>query len=419
MSASAVTETTRSTGVAWSTAPLARLFAYRLVSRCYFHLPVLLVYLYLAGHGIVFIEVVLAAYGLAILFGSGLARRFEAALGLTRALALGEIIKAGGVLGLAFGRDQPVALVVAQVALGFGYAVTVGAENALVARLAPSKDDIGRIQGATQAWIFGVIFMSGTVGAVLFEDHQRLVFLLSLVACVVAAMLAATISAPTDEVTPKAPALVGSVASEPTPSAVPAADRGRVVAWSAYYVIVRGIGLGCFVGVLPYLLFVEVQASLRYFGALLGAFNIAAFFAARVFSASTVGAGPLRVATLLSLAGSLAVFAVTASVWAGLAAIALLGIGVGAARPLTQKGLAVLPQPALRSVNARMEQMTGLANAIVLIGAGALLRYQSSSVAMWTLAGAAVVGAVALVVIGDNGGRKKEESDELCPSTSR
>ena len=55
-----------------TTTALRCLFAYRLVSRAYFHLPVLFVFIYLDDHGTAVAETLLALYGFTVMVSGAL-----------------------------------------------------------------------------------------------------------------------------------------------------------------------------------------------------------------------------------------------------------------------------------------------------------------------------------------------------------
>jgi predicted MFS family arabinose efflux permease len=136
-----------------------------------------------------------------------------------------------------------------------------------------------------------------------------------------------------------------------------------------------------------------VKVSLVFFGVLLALFNLAAFAIARWNKqiVDALGYTALLVGTLACLAISLALLGFTRSPLLIGLAIALLGAAAGAARPVTQAGLTVVPPESRQQVNARMEQITGAANAGVLALGGLLLQHGEVTVLM---------PVAALVVIG-------------------
>jgi hypothetical protein len=364
------------------------LFAYRLVSRAYFHLPVLFVYLYLEDVGVGAIETLLALYGLAIVVGGLVAPKVNAILAPGQLLAAGEASKLVGLLLIGFLVGGVSGVAVGQVLSGLGYALTASAEGPLVGRLVPDRQQAARLQATTQSWIFAVVMVSGVVGAVIFDREPRVVFVLSALACAVAGLLARRITVP--------PAAPRGTAARASAAAISSSARW----WAAYYVIVRSVSLACFVGVLPYVFFVDIEVSLAYFGAVLGVFNLAAFLAARWFSglSARLGDTALTVGTLLSVTGALALFAATDRLDAALVAIALLGLGAGGARPLTARGQSDVPPEARGRLSVRTEQVTGLANAVVLLTAGVALAGGERPALLGGLAAAVALAGVAFLV---------------------
>lgn len=363
--------------------PSGRLFAYRLLSRAYFHLPVLLVFLYLQGHSIGVIEALLAAHGVSMLLSGPLVRRITAALGPVAALRIGEAAKAVGLILLSQARPGDVLLpLLGQVINGGGFALTSSVENTLAAKFEPDADRRSRLQAATQSWIFGVVLVSGLAGAVLFQDSPRLVFLLSAVASGLSLLLTLSL--------PAVPAEAPQAAS-PAAAARPAL---RAWGWALYYVIVRSVTLGSFIGLLPLLLYVDLKLSLPVFGLLLALFNVAAFLVARYLGlllarGRQVG---LFVATTGLLCASLLLLATRSDVPSVSVAIALLGLGSGAARPLTLQGLESVPEADRQWLYPRLERFTGAGVSALVIVIGLGLSAVSTQTLLFSF-GAAVLGA--------------------------
>ncbi|MEW2621382.1 MFS transporter [Streptomyces sp. NPDC048106] len=370
---------------------LRALFVYRLISRAYFHLPVLFAFFYLHHLGIALAQTLLALYGFTVMVSGAFVGRFSAAFGPRTLLVGGEIVKAAGLLLTGTIAGGTAGLVAGQVLSGFGYALTASVESPLVGVLEPDRERAAKIQARTQSWIFAVVMVSGIAGAVLFQHTRLTVFLLSALACAAAATAATGIGP------------VRLPATRPTPGTAGTPVRrggwtGGAGWWIAYYVCLRGVALAAFVGFIPYLLFVRTKVSLALFGILLAVFNIAALLVARWTARllRTAPAALLLAATLASVAASLVLLATTSRLAPVVIAIALLGLGAGAARPLTQDGLSALDGPARGRVTVRMEQLTGSANTLVLVLGGLGLGAGHAPAVMW---GSAAVVAVAGAVI--------------------
>ncbi|MFF4928536.1 MFS transporter [Streptomyces griseofuscus] len=369
---------------------LRALFVYRLISRAYFHLPVLFAFVYLHHLGIALAQTLLALYGFTVMVSGAFVGRFSAAFGPRTLLVGGEIVKAAGLLLIGTVAGGTPGLVAGQILSGFGYALTASVESPLVGVLEPDRERASKIQARTQSWIFAVVMVSGIAGAVIFQHTRLTVFLLSALACAAAATAATGIGS------------VRLPAARPTANANARAEKGSWTGgagwWIAYYVCLRGVALAAFVGFIPYLLFVRTKVSLALFGVLLAVFNVAALLVAR-WTAKLLRTKPaalLLAATLACVAASLVLLATTSRLVPVIVAIALLGLGAGAARPLTQDGLSALDGPTRGRVTVRMEQLTGSANTLVLVLGGLGLGAGHVPAVMW---GSAAVVAVTGVVI--------------------
>ncbi|GLX53929.1 MFS transporter [Streptomyces hygroscopicus subsp. hygroscopicus] len=368
---------------------LRALFVYRLISRAYFHLPVLFAFLYLHHLGIALAQTLLALYGFTVMVSGAFVGRFSAAFGPRTLLVAGEIAKAAGLLLIGTVAGGTPGLVAGQILSGFGYALTASVESPLVGVLEPDRERASKIQARTQSWIFAVVMVSGIAGAVIFQHTRLTVFLLSALACAAAATAATGIG----------PVRLATASKPATGAAAPKGSwTGGAGLWIAYYVCLRGVALAAFVGFIPYLLFVRTKVSLALFGVLLAVFNVAALLVARWTARllRTTSAALLLAATLACVAASLVLLATTSRLVPVILAIALLGLGAGAARPLTQDGLSALDGPTRGRVTVRMEQLTGSANTLVLVLGGLGLGAGHAPAVMW---GSAAVVAVAGAVI--------------------
>lgn len=365
---------------------LRALFGYRVTSRAYFHLPVVFVYLYVHGQRVDVILALLALYGVTVLLSAPLVSRFNVTVSRRTSLVVGELIKMVGLIALAVSPEFIWGLVIGQVLSGAGYALTSSVESAVVGMLEPDSVRAGRIQSTTQSWIFMVVLASGVSGAVIFSYTEITVFFLSALACLVAVVQLAYLRLPerTDAGESR------STGRAPLASVWP---------WVTYYAAIRSVALASFVGFVPYLLFVEVRVSLVFFGVLLALFNLAAFAIARwnKVIVDALGNRVLVSGSLGCLAVSMALLGFSRSPLLIGLAIALLGVAAGAARPVTQAGLTVVPAELRQRVNARMEQITGAANAAVLALGGVLL--QQGKIAILLSVAAVIVLACGTILL--------------------
>lgn len=342
------------------TRDLRLLYAYRIVSRLYFHLPVLLVFFLLEDFSIFAAEVLLAVFGLAVTVGSAFAPRLRGRLPRKWLVAGGELLKLAGLL-LVVATGEVWAAAIGQAVNGLGYAITQMTDASLLAAVAPSKEANARAQSGTQGYMFLSVLVAGVVGAVMFDADRESVFYASMGAALLAALIVAAVREPAEEHAPAGGA-GGKSASDLT------ADESW---WVRYYVILRAVTLAVFVGFLPYLFFEIIEVSLTWFGVVLGIFSLAAFLGARYAVAlmDRVGKPPLTLATLLLSLGSMVVFATEPPLGVALVAMLLFGLSAGGVRPLTMSGVGARRGELVPT----MERRFGLVNAAILVAGGALL----------------------------------------------
>lgn len=373
------------------TAALRMIFAYRIASRLYFHLPVLFVWFYQRHFSLPAVEVLLALYGLALVAMASVPSRLAARFGSRAVLAAGEVVKVAGLVLLATTSDFAAAAA-AQVITGIGASLTVSLDSQLIRQYTSNADENGRAQSVSQSYMFLAVMVAGITGAVIFAHAPRAVFWASAGASVLA--LATVLALPGgdgDGQPAPAQAQAGGEGSREG-EAIPAAIR----AWGGYYLLLRGVTLAAFVGFLPYYFFTQLKVQLAYFGAVLSLFSLAAFAAARLAPALVARSRPVVVVagTIAASAAALAVFAAWRALPAGLAAITLLGLASGGVRPLTMGALgrSGLPRAVTARFSGRLETVYGLVNAGILLAGGLVLRYAGLTP---LLAGLAVITVAA------------------------
>lgn len=399
------------------TGAVGRIFSYGVVSRLYFHLPVLFVFLLLRDYGILAVEVLLAVYGVALTLASWAGQSLPATLSQRAIIAFGEALKAVG-LALIVVSTSYWAAFAGQVLAGAGFGLTAGRETALLRAVAP-PDRATVLQGNLQSYIFLSTLVGGVLGAVLFTWAQSLPFLASIASILVAAAIVAAVREParttsaagpagaTSAASPagatSAPGRAGAPQAPPSPATGEADRRGGRGIWVAYYVVSRALAMALFVGFLPYLFFVQLRLPVAWFGVVLGLYSVTAFFSARYVSRAGQVIGNLTAAVLSAL---LILVAVVLFAQGGRAAalvgIAVLGLGAGGIRPLGLAGLrlAELAPQARARLLLRQEQLFGVVNAAALVLGGVILANVSFRGTMNAFAvGFAVFAAVFAVAI--------------------
>jgi predicted MFS family arabinose efflux permease len=370
------------------TRDLRLLYGYRIVSRLYFHLPVLFVFLLFEHYTIISAEVLLAVYGLAVTGGSMIVPRLQ---GMRRKWLIvgGEILKCGGLALVVLGSDAWLTGV-GQAVNGLGYAVAQGTDAGLLAAVAPNEDASVRAQSHTQSYMFLSVLVAGVAGAIMFYHDHQVVFYASIGAALLSAGIVAAVQEPA-----RSPAPTTTAAGpDTTTAALP--RRGEEGWWVRYYVLLRATGLAVFVGVLPWLFLRILAVSLAWFGVVLGVFSLSAFIGARYAVALTrrVGKPAVIGATLVLSACSLMTFATEPPLGIALAAMVVFGLSNGGVRPLTMSSLG----PRRGELVPAMERAFGVVNAGILVGVGIILNGSSFRTLMMALT-LAYVSAMAVTLI--------------------
>ncbi|MFE1791972.1 hypothetical protein ACFW7J_26875 [Streptomyces sp. NPDC059525] len=369
----------------------ARVQAYRIVSRAYFHLPVVVVFLTQQGFGPLATAALLALYGVTAALGDHVVAPLRRRLSLAGCLVAGEAVKLAGLLVLLAPVSTGIA-VVSQLLAGLGFCLTAGTDAALASTLL-SGERFRTREARTQAGMFLISFAAGVLGAVAYAQYDRAPFLLSALGCAVAAL----------SVLPGGRGGLRAKAAEPGAGAVAATGPGRVPPWqvrlwASYYSVSRAVLLTAYTFLLPLLLFFGERLSVTMFGAVLGLYTLCGLLSVRLslawqrrYSATTLfwlSSGAMVLGLLLLVPGGLLATA---------GGTALLGLAGGTVRPTTMgflgPAMAGLSDAERQRVTRGLERRQGIVQAVLLIGAGLWLGSGGS-------AAEAVAGCAVLVVAG-------------------
>ncbi|MFF9274647.1 hypothetical protein [Streptomyces griseosporeus] len=356
------------------TAP--RLFTgYRVLSRSYFHLTILFVFLYDRGLSLPTVELTLAVYGAALALAGPVTKPLAARLSLTGAVATGEWLKAAGLVLLALPGGLPVA-VAGQIIAALGFSLASGTDSALLAEVCRRDGADARAwEGRSGSLTFAAALVAGVLGAILYQASHTAPFYLSAAMSALAALTAPLVGRGLDA--PAKPAATTGAAADGPRAKGP--EYAAALRWSAYYTVVRAFVLALFIGFLPYLLYLRLHVSLPVFGLVLGSYTLSGYFTARYGRAAVDRFGARATATAsASLAGAGLLILLWQPNTAGAAVATLaLGAGVGAVRPVAVGAIGELladrpaaeKAAALRANEARFAAV----NTLLILLAGLLL----------------------------------------------
>lgn len=404
-------------------------YCYRVLSRSYFHLPVLWVW-FVEGHGVRVwtAAILLAVYSATLTFGAPLAARLRRRLPGTRSMLTGEAVKIAGLLGLVFAGGNIAGVVAAQLVGGIGYSLAQGPDSVLLRSLFRDEEanEYSGHESRSMSLVFVAVLLAGVAGGYLYSWRHAAPFIASVCTCALAigAALAmdrlavatgmtdgtrrvAASGAPASAApAPGAPAASGTPApasASGTPASAPAAGRpadarprlSSLTAadwqWMAYYAMVRGLAVAAFVALLPMVFFVDLRVQVSLFGLVLGSFSLFAYLSGR-YGTRAVRSLPDLAVPLISaavLAGAFALFAAANEIGVALVGMALLGAANGVVRPLAMSRLQSVPNRTAAQrgfVVATMERCYGSFNALAVIAGGVIADLAGVHDALWVYA---------------------------------
>lgn len=361
-----------------------RLFiGYRVTSRCYFHLPVLLFYFWIIEIGMYRIIALLAIYGLSSTFCSNVSRFLLRHVSQKQVVAIGELAKAVGLGLILWGTRQTevslAVLVIAQIIGGAGFSIALSTDSSLLRNITAPGDDSSlfmQVQTRTQSQMFIATLLAGTAGSLLFDYNPQWPFFTSLFASSAAVLVVLFIQEPPTTNEPQQVATSAKLVIQPTQQF-----------WMSFYSLSRAFTLAPFIGFIPFF-FIMVNVEPLLFGAVLSFFTLSAFVAAKAGNIiiHRHGINVMIILTLCLMLGAMLLFGFSSELattgidyfTSGLIGIGLLGLGSGAIRPVTMANLDVSNNTATERIGifSRMERDFGLANgALLMIGAVLLINW--------------------------------------------
>ncbi|XRP05932.1 hypothetical protein ABC767_03380 [Enterobacter cloacae] len=184
--------------------------AYRIISRCYFHLPVLLLYFWTIDMGMYRIIFLLALYGLTSTFSSGIPGWLLRFLSSRQTVITGELMKALGMALMLWSTRQSEVnlslLVVSQLLGGAGFTIALTTDAALLRQLtAGDQHRFMQIQTTSQSGMFIATLIAGSLGSILFDYNPQWPFIAAIVVSVISSGCVALIRVQEAEPEPARP----------------------------------------------------------------------------------------------------------------------------------------------------------------------------------------------------------------------
>ncbi len=366
-------------------------YLYRVISRFYLYLPVLVVYLIQSNLSYIQMGLILASYGGAVMVLKPVVNWLIGRTSTKKVLMAGEWLKCLGILGLAVSGSMLPMFIISQVLIGLGFSLTAGTDSSLLLHWTEKynqKERYRPIEAQSQSYIFIAILVSGIVGAVLAEIHMSLPFFATIPFNFAASLIVLRMEQ--DSQAPKA----ATVNQSKPKSSIPWESLHVIL----FYAVNRAVIMTFFILVLPLALFVNTQISIGFFGLILSLYSLAAFLTGRYMTAfsNRFGERLLWAIIPISLILSCAAASLT-SIWVYLGIPILLGFASGIVRPISYGFMNKLEGDKRGRAVTLAEFLFALFNAVFLILIAVMFEW-SMMYALWiVIASLAVLSLYQLI----------------------
>ena len=351
--------------------------AYRALSRAYFHLPILLVFLLAKMPNLMWSELMLAIYAIAIAAFSTLNTfLMKKSIKLKYIIATGEICKGIGLFLIAFFSSKILYIAIGQFIGGLGFALCIGTDSSLLRsqHLNSGQAEYQKTESNSMSLVFVVIFIAGNIGSFLYKTYSALPFYISIVTTIAAAIIILFFY----EVHETPFNISQNTSSTSNLQNKVANISSILIFWICYYVIVRATVLALFIGFFP-LLLRDATVSVEYFGFFLGSFSLCAALSARYITKDFVDCHKFFASTFIAavLSIGIAVFIFSNSKLAWLIGMGLLGTAAGVVRPLVLSEISQKISTILQTkiIMSRMETIYGITNGLLLLIGGWIVSF--------------------------------------------
>lgn len=399
---------------------IVALSGYRFVSRLYFYLPVLVVILLGQGLSLWQSAVVVAVHGVTImLLKTPLESPGLKTISANVRLVAGEIVKALGVAGLAFGTvvtpGNLAVLVFSQVLGGLGFALTAGTDSGMlhqILRGLRAEEHYRDVETRTQSYGFIAFLGSGVIGGFATTHSIATPLILSIPAGILAAATVFGFRVPS----PARSAPSEAVAASAGNSASRLSWASHLQdAWSlvVFYALIRGVILTMFVWVVPVALFVTLHVPVAFFGLILGLYTLTGFVVAQYTKQITARVGETRlllvgipvcmIAGILLLMLDLPILYVVIPV--------IVGVAAAFIRPLSYSAIAKRHPSHRAEIVSAAETLLGIVNAALVLTSAIIMQTSKLGLPLLLLA---LVGVAFLAgVVGERrpGGTPAEQPE--------
>lgn len=353
---------------------------YRVISRLYFHLPVIFLIFWSLRIDYISIMLITATYGLSSNLAMIIIKYISNIFTPKIIIIIGELLKALGLflvfLGIYPGDVSLTSIIVGQIFGGIGFSISLSADSGLIKQITKEKpNDFLRIQSKTQSLMFMATLIAGFIGGVLFQYNISWPLIAGIFVSIISIVFINLINSEND--------IDNNKSYQNDYLEKISKDTKK---WIYYYAAFRAFALAPFVGLLP--LFFSIRNLDPYlFGFVLGLFTLGGFifslYGFKVINNINEKYLFLIISLMISISFSLFIldeYFLTMgynSFILSLFGIFILGLSSGAIRPV------IVPRINIDNLNkveqimvfSYMEKLFGYLNAVFLVFIGIVSTY--------------------------------------------
>lgn len=351
---------------------------YRAISRLYFHLPILFLFLWKINLSYFEVMVIMAVYGLSSNIAPIIINKISQKISSKELVQLGEALKFLGLFLLVVGSYPGIIsiylLLLGQCIGGIGFSISLSADNSLLKEISINQENMFQLQSKSQSLMFVSTLFAGFIGGILFSYNPFWpIFagmLVSLMSILVISLINSTTSEKKDDEYKSINILLYL-------------DK-ESMKWVRYYAILRAFALAPFIGLLP-LYFALRQLDPFLFGLVLGLFTLGGFIFSIYGRFFLDKINPkiifLFIVTMLIISYSFFLFEIYLyqlgfdAFYLPLIGIFFLGMTSGSIRPI------IIPKIDFKNIEKQkhifvflyMEKLFGYINTVILLSMGLIL----------------------------------------------
>lgn len=299
------------------------IYSYRILSRAYFHLPILILFFNKLNYSISQILILILTYSVTSFIYLLIKDKFDPFKTISSQVYVSELMKIIG-LSLMIFCIKYENILLAQICLSLSYSLGVGIDNTII-----NCEFTGmvkhNIQAKSNSYMFISLLFSGIIGGFVFSINYLYPFILSLISSVIIIFISFKFTQLS---------LIPTMSSDYEISNIDHHRQSNNMIIN-YYALTRGIILTLFISVVPILLMGHAIKPL-YFVLILSTYTLSGFISSRYYNYCNLQYFyKILLSVIIVIFATISIlFNHVSTIWFGLL---LFGIGGGMVRPITME----------------------------------------------------------------------------------